>query len=184
MYPFVRLIKENLKFRNAPLALLEGHISHHICWPWDLDVWMELNNGRTLTLFDLGRIPLSLRNGIIPAMMKNKWGITVAGATVRFRRRVRMFHRVEMHSRYLGWDHRFFYMEQSMWRKGEALNHILVRMAVTDSRGIVPPERLVAASVHAGTSSPELPAWVQDWIATDAKRPWPPQTEPEIHTVP
>ena len=63
MYPFIRMAKELLVFRNAPrLALGDTHISHHICWPWDLDVWMELNNGRTLTLYDLGRIPMAHRH--------------------------------------------------------------------------------------------------------------------------
>lgn len=55
MYPFVRFAKEALKYRNAPkLGLLETHVSYHRCWPWDLDPWIELNNGRTLTLYDLG----------------------------------------------------------------------------------------------------------------------------------
>ena len=54
MYPFLRMVKETWANRNAPpLGLTGTHVSHHICWPWDLDIWMELNNGRTLTLYDL-----------------------------------------------------------------------------------------------------------------------------------
>ena len=52
MYPFLRLIKEVFKFRKAPqLGFGDVHISHHMCMPWDLDPWVELNNGRTLTLY-------------------------------------------------------------------------------------------------------------------------------------
>ena len=62
MYPFVRMAKEIRKSRRAgPLGLTDTHVSRHICWPWDLDIWMELNNGRTLTLYDLGRLPMSMR---------------------------------------------------------------------------------------------------------------------------
>ena len=62
MYPYARMTKELWKFRRAPrLSILEPHISTHRIWPWDLDPWRELNNGRTLTLFDLGRIPMSVR---------------------------------------------------------------------------------------------------------------------------
>lgn len=175
MYPIFRLFKEHIKFRNAPrLGLFETHVSHHLCWPLDLDPWMELNNGRTLTLFDLGRMPFSSRIGLLPALRANGWGMTSAGNTVRYRRRVRMFHRIEMQTRCLGWDHRFLYVEQSMWRHGEALNHMLVRLAATDANGILPPATLVGAMGHPTSESPPLPGWVEAWIAADALRPWPP----------
>ena len=52
MFPFFRLVKELfLAGRQPPLAqLTDNHVSHHICWPQDLDVFFELNNGRALTL--------------------------------------------------------------------------------------------------------------------------------------
>ena len=60
MYPFLRLGLEVLRARRAPPLPIDGvHVSHHTCWPWDLDPWGELNNGRTLTLYDLGRVPLA-----------------------------------------------------------------------------------------------------------------------------
>ena len=174
MYPFVRMIWQHARHRGRPLGLFETHVSHHVCWPIDLDPWVELNNGRTLTLYDLGRIPMMARIGVVAALAANGWGMTAAGNTVRYRRRVRCFHRVEMRSRLIGWDRRFLYVEQAMWRGGEALNHMLVRQAATDSDGIVAPERLIAAMGH-DSASPELPDWVQAWIAADARRPWPPQ---------
>lgn len=181
MYPFVRLFSEVVKFRGRPLELFQPHVSHHICWPWDLDPWRELNNGRTLTLYDLGRLPLAVRSGMAGALSANGWGMTVAGNTTRYRKRVRMFHRVEMHSRLVGWDHRFLYVEQAMWRRGEALNHLMVRMAATDGRGIVPPGKLLAAMGHTGIESPPLPEWLAAWIAADALRPWPPLAGPATH---
>jgi hypothetical protein len=95
MYPFVRLLKEVVKFRNAPPIEIGGtHISHHICWPWDLDFWLELNNGRTLSLYDLGRIPLATRMGLISVLRREKWGLTIAGSSVLFSRLVRVFQRL------------------------------------------------------------------------------------------
>lgn len=178
MYPVIRLVKEAVKFRRQPLGLFDTHVSHHRCWPWDLDPWVELNNGRTLTLYDLGRVPFSMRLGMTAAMRSHGWGMTVAGSSVRYRRRVRLFHRFEMRTRLLGWDRRFFYIEQSMWRGGEALNQVLIRSAATDGQGILTPARLVAAMGHEGIESPALPGWVDAWIGADAQRPWPPEAGP------
>jgi len=178
MYPFIRMTKELLKARSQPpLGLWDTHVSHHRCWPWDIDLWMELNNGRTLTLFDLGRIPLAHRVGLITALRANRWGLTMAGVSVRYRRRVRTFERVEMRSRAVGLDHRFIYLEQSMWKaNGECANHALYRSAVTGRDGIVPPEQVLAA-IGATETPPLLPAWAQAWIDADATRPWPPMQE-------
>lgn len=174
MYPFFRMAKELWKFRNAPaLPILGTHVSTHMCWPWDLDPWVELNNGRTLTLFDLGRIPLGNRTGLRRVLMANGWGLTVAGNTVRYRRRVRAFDRLTIHSRCIGWDHRFLYLEQSMWKGDECTSHMVIRSAVTSKDGIVAPERVLSA-LGAPLESPALPDFVQGWIAAEALRPWPP----------
>ena len=175
MYPFFRMAKELFVHRGAgPLELTETHISHHICWPWDLDFWMELNNGRTLTLYDLGRIPLARRMGLIGALRRHKWGLTVAGVSIRYRRRVTAFDRLELRSRVLGWDHRFFYLEQSMWKDDDCTSHALYRTAVTGPDGIVDPV-LVAAELGAIDGSPDLPGWVLEWVRAESHRPWPPE---------
>lgn len=180
MYPVLRMFKELWVARNAPELPLTGtHVSHHMCWPWDIDMWMELNNGRTLTLYDLGRIPLAKRTGLMRVLRANKWGLTMAGASVRYRRRVRMFDRFEMRSRAIAWDARFIYLEQSMWRHGECANHALYRSAVTSSDGIVPPEKVIEA-LGLDMPSPPIPDWVQAWIDADSERPWPPmEARPE-----
>ena len=174
MYPVLRFAKEMVKFRNAPrLGLFDVHVSDHICWPWDLDLWVELNNGRTLTLYDLGRVPMGRRLGLADALRRHRWGITVAGSCPRYRKRIRMFDRVRMRSRLIGWDARFFYIEQGMWVRGDCAGHVLIRSAVTSESGIVAPAQVVAELGH-GPDSPALPDWVQSWIAAEALRPWPP----------
>ena len=102
------------------------------------------------------------------------WGLAVAGASVRYRKRVKMFDRIEMYSRLLGWDERFIYMDQTMWVRGACTSQALLRSAITQGkRGIVPPAEMAVAMGLSG-ESPALPGWVQDWIAADATRPWPP----------
>ncbi|RVV98147.1 acyl-CoA thioesterase [Mesobaculum littorinae] len=171
MYPVIRFVKEIVKFRRAPrLGVFDTHVSHHRCWPIDIDLWRELNNGRTLTLYDLGRVVMMYRCGLRPVMYENQWGAAVAGASIRYRRRIKMFERFEMRSRLLGWDRRFFYIEQALWKGEECANNVLLRVALTGPSGIVPPRDAGLAA-----ESPPLPDWVTAWIAAEDTRPWPPR---------
>ena len=56
MYPYVRSFNAFVFSKlKEKISLMEMHSSNYICWPWDIDMWGELNNGRALSLFDLGR---------------------------------------------------------------------------------------------------------------------------------
>jgi acyl-CoA thioesterase FadM len=173
MYPVLRMVKEFAVFRNAPLLGLMGtHVSYHICWPWDIDLWWELNNGRTLTFYDLGRLVLAKRIGFIALLKQNGWGMTVAGTTIRYRARVKMFDKVQLRSRVLGWDDKFIYIEQSMWKGDTCTSGAVLRMAVIDGAGLVRMDRVTAALQS--SQPPEQPAWINTWTTSEHERPWPP----------
>jgi acyl-CoA thioesterase FadM len=176
MYPFIRVAFGLWKTRNTPkLGPFATYVSYHRCWPWDIDMWMELNNGRTLTLYDLGRIPLAQVTGLMDMIRNERWGLTMAGVVVRYRRRIRTFERFETRSRLLCWDARFLYIEQSMWKQnGECANHAVYRSAVTDRNGIVPTDRVISAMGLEATQSPDMPVWVKKWLDAEDARPWPP----------
>ena len=103
----------------------------------------------------------------------------MAGASVRWRIRIRAFERFEMRSRAVGWDDRFVYLEQSIWKSdGRCAGQILCRSAVTGPKGIINPND-VLLDMSRNDAPPELPEWVQSWIAADATRPWPPENPVE-----
>ncbi|MBD3665564.1 acyl-CoA thioesterase [Sulfitobacter aestuariivivens] len=177
MFPFVRIAKDLwLASRQPRLENFDDlHVSQHICWPHDLDFWMELNNGRALSLYDIGRTALAQRVGLIDAIRRERWGLTMAGSCTRFRRRIHGFERFEMRSRMVCWDDKFTYIEQSMWkRNGECASHVMYRAAVTDKDGLVRPDRVLKALGKEGSTSPAMPEWVKTWTDAEDKRPWPP----------
>ncbi len=175
MYPFVRFAKAILQNRNVdPIGLDETHVTHMRAWPWDIDVFLDLNNGRLLTLMDLGRFGYFVRNNITTNLRKKGWYGTVAGTVVRYRRRITMFQRLELRTRVLGWDDKFTYFEQSFWRGEDCCAHAVVRTAITSGKGIVPTDQ-VAEALGYGTASPPLPEWVRAWDGAEKQRPWPPQ---------
>lgn len=174
MYPVLRLSLElALAARKPALGPEDVHESFHTCYPWDLDFQFEMNNGRVLSIYDLGRIPFALRVGLLRAMRQNGWGFAMAGASVRYRRRVPGFSRIRMTSRAVGRDARFIYLEQTMWQGDEAASNILYRSAITGKSGIVPTDE-VAVAIGATDWNPQMPDWVKAWIAAEDTRPWPP----------
>jgi len=175
MYPIVRVVKELLSARKMPpLSSLGAHVSHHRCWPQDIDQYLEMNNGRILSILDIGRTGLAVRVGLIEALRRHRWGLTIAGSSLRYRKRIRTFVKFRTISRCLGWDHRFFYIEQSIWIGEDCAVQALFRAAVTDRNGIVAPQEVFAATGYDG-NSPDLPAWAQAWVDADNTRPWPPE---------
>lgn len=178
MYPIIRIFYHSWRARRmSKIGLWDTHVTHHYCMPWDIDLWMELNNGRTLTIFDIGRISMGVRNGTNGAASRLKFGLAVAGASVRYRKRITMFEKIEMRTRPIGFDDKFLYMEQTMWdREGTCCNHLLIRAAILKNRKLTAPINFID-QLAPGTVSPELPDWVAAWAEADKLRPWPPMQD-------
>jgi len=139
-------------------------------WPGDIDLYPEMNNGRHLTLMDLGRIDLAVRTGLMKTAHRMGWGFAVAGASVRYRRRLRPFSGFTLLTRALGRDDRWLYFHQRTVRGGQTCSSALVRAGVTSKDGLVPaPDVLVAMGANGW--APELPGWVRAWIEADELRP-------------
>lgn len=174
MYPYLRFGALVLRERRLPRkGLYDTHKMPMTCLPVDIDAFAEMNNGRILTLFDLGRFALSIRVGLFDVLKQQNWGLVVAGSTVRYRARITTFQRFEMRTRFLGWDDKFFYLEQAMWRGDTCCNHALLRTGVT-AKGRLAPVGDVARALGVEGDSPGLPAWAQAWAEADGTRPWPP----------
>ena len=181
MYPFLRMATTMLAAKFEPSLPPEGRdVSHHRAMPWDLDLFGEVNNGRILSLYDLGRFHYSVRVGLVGVLRREGWALTIAGSSIRYRHRLHAFQRYDIHTRCIGRDARFFYISQSMWRGETALSHGLYRTAVVQKGGIVETDR-VAEAMGAPGWNPSLPEYAKAWIEAEAERPWPPEnhTQPE-----
>jgi acyl-CoA thioesterase FadM len=174
MYPFARLALVSRAARRRPPLPVDGTSRLRLtCWPWDLDMFAEMNNGRVLTLYDLGRFDQAIRTGLVAKLKPHGWGFAVGGASVRYRRRVRAFDRITLVTTPRGRDDRWFYLEQTMLVRGAAVSNALLRTCVTDRNGIVPTDR-VADALGAPGWRPALPGWIAAWAEAEAARPWPP----------
>lgn len=178
MYPFFRLIKTLIHSKQERLTYLSQDSIQFHCRPWDLDIFREMNNGRMITLFDLGRVSLVSKCGLLNILLSKKWGLVVAGSSVMYRKKIRVFDKITMYTRVTGIDDKWVYLEQSMWVKGEPCCSIVIRTAITSKNGLVATkEVLEALGEESQNLLPEL--WVSNWIENEERRNWPPKIKPD-----
>ena len=174
MYPLIRLCTTRIRSFFAPSIRFDGEVETRFkCMPWDLDTFLEMNNGRVLTLYDLGRFDLAFRTGLMKILRRKKWGLVVAGASVRYRNRVKALDDVTIRTRVAGFDDRWIYIVQSMWVGDIPCSSILLRTAVTRKGRAVTTDEL-AETLGLDASFISLPDWVASWIQGEKDRPWPP----------
>lgn len=132
-------------------------------WPNDLDVNIHMNNGRFLSVMDLGRFDLSFRTGLGRAMLRNRWTPLVGGVSVRYRRSLDPFERYDLHTRLLGWDGKWFFLEQRFLKpNGDLAAEGVVRALFRGKGGNVPVPEVLRQMGYEG-SQPELPEAIRLW---------------------
>ncbi|WP_201589088.1 acyl-CoA thioesterase [Psychrobacter sp. Pi2-51] len=178
MYPFLRYAStiayaalqvkrgNTLTFKDTSEIKLRCRLS-------DIDNFLEMNNGRVLTLYDMGRTDFAVRTGLGKQLLKNRWGLVVAGSTIQYRKRIRAFDKVTMKTHIAGFDERWMYIEQSMWVKGKPCSSALLRTGVTEGGKVIETARVLAALDQSDWKLPPT-GYVAEWIESDSDRPWPP----------
>lgn len=173
MYPYLRLAGVLVGARRAPaISPLDETVLRLRVLPGDIDLYPELNNGRHLTMMDLGRIDLAARSGVLALIRRKRWGLVVGGASLRYRRRLPFMARYELHTRWVGTDEKWLYFHQQTMRKGAICSAALVRAGILSREGLIAPERL-ASELPLEGSLPCVPDWVEAWIQAEGMRPWP-----------
>lgn len=133
--------------------------------PNDLDLNRHVNNGRYLTLADLGRIDWFIATGAMRVAMKRGWMPIVGDATARFVKQLKVFEAFRIESRLLGFGPKWAFLEHRIVRKdGELAAVVVIRgMFHGGKQGGIPVAQLIEASGHGLVESPVLPEWVQSW---------------------
>ena len=140
-------------------------------WPTDLDVNRHMNNGKYLSIMDLGRVDLMVRSGLHRAVRRAGMYPVVASQTIRYRRSLEPFQRFELRTRVVGWDERFLYVQQAFVAGGEVKAAAVVKgLFLRESGGRVLPREVVALA-GIDDDALELPGWVTDWVASE-DRAW------------
>lgn len=119
---WLRLLWLLLTARRRGTLALPGDASRLTfrVWPHDLDVSAHMNNGRYLTLMDLGRLDILARSGLLREVIRHKWTPIASTITIRYRRELRPFQKFRLETRLMFWDEAQVVMEQTFVIDGGA----------------------------------------------------------------
>ena len=150
---WIRLLLYLLRARWRPAIQTASEFSvlRFRAWPHDLDLSLHVNNGRYLTLMDLGRLDFMVGAGLWRAVLRERWTPIASNVLIRFRRELRLFQRFRLETRLVTWDDTFVVMEQRFVLEGGPNNGKLAAVGLfkggiydRKSRAFVPIARLMA----------------------------------------
>jgi acyl-CoA thioesterase FadM len=133
--------------------------------PNDLDLNLHMNNGRYLTVMDLGRLDFMRQTGLLWPTLRRGW-LPVLGATqMVYLRPLKFWQSYSIETEMEYWDEKWFVMRQRFWSGGKLMAVGRVRGLMRSSQGNIPPQQILEAAgsrdLCSPPASPDLTHWLQ-----------------------
>lgn len=141
---------------KSRMATLDTSVLQFRVLPNDLDLNRHMNNGRYLSLMDLGRIDLMTRIGLFTLARKKGWLPVVGTVHMRYRRPLKLFQPFEMHTRIVYWDDKWVFIEQTIISRGKICALGTVQGLIRAKNGNVPTSYIMQ-ELGMNSNCPEMP---------------------------
>jgi acyl-CoA thioesterase FadM len=139
--------------------------------PLDIDLNMHINNGRFLSLADLGRLHFLWSVGTLGGILKNGWMPLVGNVDIEYKKSIKLFQRFEIKTELLYWDEKWFYF-QHVFMVGSKVSAVanVKALLIDRSRKVVEPARIFAL-IGESPEPPEVPESIADWVVRPRAQP-------------
>jgi len=136
----------------------------------DIDFNMHINNARYMVYMERARWDHPVQTQTWDLMFKEKLNFIVAGIEMGYIRELRLGKRFEVETHYLGWDEKYFYLEQRFVADNKIHAYGMVKAVFLQKGKIAEPEN-VANILGIEISSDPLPEHMGLWKSlAQAKR--------------
>ncbi|MGH1417354.1 MAG: thioesterase family protein [Hyphomicrobiaceae bacterium] len=141
--------------------------------PTDLDISLHMNNGRYLTLMDLGRLDILFSSGLWRIMLRNRLTPIASAVAIRYRRELRLADRIMLRSKIVAWDDKTVVIEQIFAveggpKNGQVAAQALFKGGLYDRRKrAFSPISTLMESIGVEATSPEPTPEIAAFLATD-----------------
>lgn len=152
------------KMKEKP-ELMETAVLQLRVLPNDLDFNFHMNNGRYLSIMDLGRIELIKQRGLIGHMIKSRWIPIVVQAQISYHRPLKPFQSYELRTRLMCWDDKYAYFEQLFISKNKTIAVGHIKGLLRSTQGTLNPNEIINLLGY-DNQSPECTAEILPFMAT------------------
>ena len=109
-----------------------------------------------------GRWDHPVQTGSIDVMLKHKVNFIVAGLEITYVKELPLFKKFELETHYVGYDEKYFYLEQKFFVSDKLFAHALVKAVFIRSRKLIPPQQLLELTDE-NTLEKEQPGFINIW---------------------
>lgn len=160
---YLRLLKVLFRIASSRRrhALEPSRLAFRV-WPTDCDLNLHMNNGRYLTLMDLGRIHLIGQMRLLRPLLARRWMPVLGAAEINFIRPLKPLQRFTLTTRLVTWDEKYFYIEQRFTAAHQLCAVATVRGLFVGARRAIPNAdvlRLVGEDLPSPPPTPVVVQW-------------------------
>ena len=134
--------------------------------PNDLDLNGHMNNGRYLTIVDLGLLTIFVRSGFARLCIANRWRPQGGGSIVYYRRGLTLLQHYTLRLTIVAWDEFWNYCRFEFVRGGDVCATGFMKGAAAGRGGLVRNADIYPVLGHTDPSPP-MPEDLAAWIAAD-----------------
>jgi acyl-CoA thioesterase FadM len=146
MTMFVRLLILVIKrlFWFKKTDLLQPCYTSFIVSPFDLDTNFHVNNGRYLSIMDLGRFDMLIKPKVFWKLIFAGYYPVVVSESIRFKKSLGLFQRFSIKTEIESWDDKDFYIRQIFYHKNKimAVGYIKGRFMKRGQKGSIPTPQI------------------------------------------
>lgn len=153
---------------HKKIEFLDEVITKFRALPTDLDLNLHVNNGVYFSMMDLGRFDHIFQCKVMGPIIKEKLYPVVASQMIRFRKSIHCFQRFSIHTKIIGWDDKFIFLQQNFVDTADEIIAIAIvkaRVKCRTKSGLSPNEVFQLCGIT--DVSPEIPKWIYDWITAE-----------------
>ena len=170
-YPYLRLFKTYIKsIGKEPIDITDESDLNFRAGLFDIDPYLEVNNGRYHTLGDIARFNHGFRSDFYKYSRIHGITFTLAGATAKYRHRIPFLKKFEMRTKIVYTDYRWVYYMTDFHSNERLSSSILARTGCVKNGRLISTEDS-ARYFKLKVPKYELPEWVSLWIQSDSKYP-------------
>lgn len=157
-----------MKKQSDPLA--SSTLSMRVM-PFDLDVFMHVNNGRYLSMMDLGRLHLMWVIGLLKPLRQQRWNPLLGSVKIHYLKPLTLFQHFTLNTQTLYWDEKWIYVEQKIYHRDQLCAVALMKILFIGKEGKIAPQSLLDLLPHP-PKQPPIPDVIKYWMqAEQASRP-------------